>query len=500
MTKLKNFINGFISIIGIIIFSILIYLSYTTTLINIDYENEIPTLFKDNILINIFVMLVIFLLCYLLNKLINKYYEKINTNILMIIVAILMVLISIVWILSSNACPDADQEYVCTYADEFNNNDYFGLLMGQYMGIYQQQLGLCTILRIIFKLFKDYNYRSFQIINALSLFLLVISGIMIIRNIHFNIDKKKTEIYYLLLMLLCIPLYIYTDFVYGEILSIVFSFFTFWNLLSYLNNHKIINLIFTLFGLLISCLVRRNSIILVIAITLILLVKLITEHNKYITLSLITVILAGTLSFLIPNMIYGKYIPSDSKSMPAILHIAMGLRGENGYYEGYNLTTYIESSFKPDIASDIATNYIKTRLAYFSNHKDEAYTFFYNKISTQWNVPLFQCYVMNHKINGSSGGLATSLYEGTLNTITNIIGNYYHLFIYTMLFIFTIYSYKNKKTIKLEDYIFLVYIIGGFLFSIMWEAKARYILPYFICMIPYATIMLSILIDKFKVK
>ena len=68
-----------------------------------------------------------------------------------------------------------------------------------------------------------------------------------------------------------------------------------------------------------------------------------------------------------------------------------------------------------------------------------------------------------------------------------------------MLFLFSIYSYKNRKTIKLEDYIFLVYIIGGFLFSIMWEAKARYVLPYFICMIPYCAIMIVTLIDKFKV-
>ncbi len=498
MCKFKNFVNGFISIIGMVIFAVLIYLAYTTTLINIGYEYEMPTLFKDSIFINIFVILGICLLCYLLNKLINKFYEKINTNILMILVSIFMVLASIIWILSSNACPEADQEHVCLYADEFNNNDYFGLLMGQYMGMHQHQLGLCTILRIMFALFGDYNYRSFQILNALSLGLLVISGTMIIRNMHFNIDTKKTEIHYLLLMLLCTPLYIYTDFVYGEILSIVFSFFTFWNLLSYLNNHKTINLIFTLLGLFIACFVRRNTIIIAIAIALVLLVKLIIEHNKYIVLGLITVILAATLSFEVPNIIYGKYIPSDSVEMPSTLYIAMGLRGENGYYDGYNLATYIDVNFKPDEANEVAISYIKTRLAYFDNHKEEAYTFFYNKLNCQWNVPLFQCYIMNHNINGNSGRLGTLLYEGVLNKITNIVGNYYHLFIYTMLFIFAIYSFKNRKEIKLEDYIFLVYIIGGFLFSIIWEAKARYILPYFICMIPYCSIMINILINKFR--
>ena len=498
MNKFKNFVNGFISIVGIIIFSILIYLSYTTTLINIGYETEMPTLFKDNIFINILVILGIFLLCYLLNKLINKLYEKINTNVLMILVSIFMALISIVWILSSNACPEADQEQVCLYADQFNNNDFFGLYMGQYMSMYQHQLGLCTILRIMFAIFGTYNYKSFQILNGLSLSLLVISGSMIIRNMHFNIDSKKTEIYYLLLMLLCVPLYIYTDFVYGEILSIVFSFFTFWQLLSYLNKHKTINLIFALFGLFIACLVRRNSIILAIAIILILLVKLIIEHDKYIIFSLVAMILAGTLSFVVPNMLYKEHMFSDSKATPASLYIAMGLRGENGYYDGFVLYTFIDVDFDTDKANEVAIECIENRLAYFGEHKDEAYTFFYNKINTQWNVPLLQCYVMNHNINGKSGGIATALYEGTLNKITNVIGNYYHLFTYTMLFLFSIYSYKNRKTIKLEDYIFLVYIIGGFLFSIMWEAKARYVLPYFICMIPYCAIMINVLVNKSK--
>ena len=362
MNKFKNLISGFISIIGIIIFGILIYLSYTTTLINIGYEDEIPTLFKDNIFINIFVIIGISLLCYLLNKLINKFYEPINTNILMILVSIFMALVSIIWILSSNACPEADQ-YACTYfAHYFNEGNYFGLNKGEYPSIYRQQLGLISLIRLLFKLFGDYNYKSFQILNGLSLSLLVISGVMIIRNMHFNIDTKKTEIYYLLLMLLCIPLYIYTDFVYGEILSIVFSFFTFWHLLSYLNNHKIINLIFTLLGLLIACLVRRNSIILAIAIALILLVKLIIEHNKYIIFSLITIILASLLSFEIPNILYGKYIPSDSKPMPATLHIAMGLHNDAGWYDSYNYETFKYLNYDDIKANDWAKANIKKSL------------------------------------------------------------------------------------------------------------------------------------------
>ncbi len=496
MQKFKNFIIGFISIVGCLIFALLTYLSYTTTLVNIGYDDEIPSLIQDNILINILIILLITTLLYFLNKLLNKIIKHLNTNILLILSCIVISGISIIWILSSNTYPDADQYTCALYADELNMGNFEGLLMGQYLGMHHHQLGLVSVLRIVFTLFGTYNYRAFQIINAISLSLLVVSGFMIIKNIHFDIDKKKTQIYYLILILLCIPLYIYTDFVYGEILTISFMFLAMWMLLAYLNKHKWYNLLLCLVSGFICCLVRRNTIIFIIACALILIVKLIIERNKYVLYALLTIILAGILSFVAPSIQYGKYIPHDSKEMPSSLYIAMGLRGENGYYEGYNLTTYRNCKFDTQKANQVATTYINQRLTYFTKHKDVAYKFFYNKINTQWNVPMYQCLIMNHRFNGTPGGLAISIYTGKLNVLFNVIANCYHLFIITTCLIFVIYSFKNRKDLHLEDYIFLVFIIGGFLFSIMWEAKARYILPYFIAMIPYSAIMVSTIFKK----
>ena len=41
-----------------------------------------------------------------------------------------------------------------------------------------------------------------------------------------------------------------------------------------------------------------------------------------------------------------------------------------------------------------------------------------------------------------------------------------------------------KKRLPLENCLLLVAVLGGFLFSVLWEAKARYIFPYFILMLP----------------
>ncbi len=495
MQKFKNFIIGFISFIGCLIFALLTYLSYTTTLVNIGYDDEIPSLIQDNIFLNILIILLITTLLYFLNKLLNKVIKHLNVNILLILSCIVISGISIIWILSSNTYPDADQYTCALYADEFNMGNFEGLLMGQYLGMHHHQLGLVSVLRIVFALFGTYNYRAFQIINAISLSLLVISGFMIIKNMHFDIDKKKTQIYYLILMLLCIPLYIYTDFVYGEILTISFMFLTMWMLLAYLNKHKWYNLLLCLVSGFICCLVRRNTIIFIIACSLILIVKLIIERNKHVLWALIITILAGVSSIYVPDLIYKDHIPSNSKSMPSTLHIAMGLHGEAGWYDSYNYETYKYLDYDPIEANKWAKDNINESLSRLKQN-NEVLSFFTNKINTQWNVPMYQCLVMNHRFNGTPGGLATSIYVGKLNDLFNLIANYYHLFIITTCLIFVIYSFKNRKDLHLEDYILLVFIIGGFLFSIMWEAKARYILPYFIAMIPYSAITIGLLFKR----
>jgi len=45
-------------------------------------------------------------------------------------------------------------------------------------------------------------------------------------------------------------------------------------------------------------------------------------------------------------------------------------------------------------------------------------------------------------------------------------------------------SYKGKFSETLPE----MFILGGFLFSIIWEANARYVFSYFLVMIPLAIV------------
>ena len=45
---------------------------------------------------------------------------------------------------------------------------------------------------------------------------------------------------------------------------------------------------------------------------------------------------------------------------------------------------------------------------------------------------------------------------------------------------------RRKKREPLENEILLIVILGGILFHMLWEAKSRYVLPYFVMMLPMA--------------
>lgn len=102
---------------------------------------------------------------------------------------------------------------------------------------------------------------------------------------------------------------------------------------------------------------------------------------------------------------------------------------------------------------------------------------------------MYQCLVMNNYIIGDQSRLVNSVYNGKLRILSQKIMNIYQLLIYgSVLFVFVA---KRKEWMYLEHYVLLIGIFGGFLFSLMWETKARYVFPYFLFMIPYAAVGLS---------
>ena len=513
-----KFFNKVFIILTIIPFFWLFYYSLGISALNRRDQiwNEMVYLTNDSVLKNILGILVslvgVKFIQWIINLKGNKdQSQKINKiqridYYMLLVSVIIMTAFSFYWIFACKAAPFADQLFVWSYANAFNNGDYSALQKGGYMSIFRHQLGLVTVFRFLFWITKNDNYLVVQLFNAAVIPVIIASGFGITRIISKN---SRTAVYlYLLAMVVCFPLYGYVPFVYGEISSIAFGMLGAYLLMSTYEKFHFVKVIGMSLSLGFSVILRQNSLILIIACCVVLLVHIICEKgkNKLPSVWMLTAVLAGVGLFQEGiNLGYADKIPADSKKIPAILYIAMGTNDEVewwkdvGWYNGYNLITFDESNHNPSVASEAArvviSDYVRDRL----NNPDKLLNDFFRKMNTQWNAPMYQVLVMNGRIEGEQSKLASMIYFRILGARLTKLMDLYQSVLYFGVVVFLICSFKNDR----KDFYVLLLLVtcfGGFWFTFIWEAKARYILPYLIFMIPYAVCGLVALDKKIDKK
>ncbi len=487
---------------ALLLFFILVIESFLRTGNNSEnLMNEYIYFSSDSLLRNILRVGIILLVFFVLGILYDRYRKEISIHRIRGIVCLISLIVSIYWIGASNTAPWADQQNICDYAVAFNQGDFTGLQKGGYVASCPQQLGLITLMRIFFWFFGNGNFRPFQYFSALMVPVIILAGSMIVRKL--SQENELAELFYLFLIILCLPLYGYVPFVYGEICSTAFILLATWMFLSCLDffNWRKVIMLGGMIGIAVQ--MRQNALIMVIAFLIVIVVKLISgKRERYVWATGISVIFGVLLFQFIIKGIYFDVMPKDSKAMPAVLYVTMGTNYENdnaGWYNSYNFSTFEKNNYEVKLSQEEAKKDLWLFIEKCMNNPRYVADFYYNKIMSQWNAPMYQCLAMNNNIIGPQSKLAGSIYSGSLRSKIEAFMNIYQLLIYSgvlwMLFM------VRKEWCKIEKYVFLICIVGGFLFSIIWEAKTRYVFPYFIMMIPYAAIGIQILVNKmFKYK
>ena len=100
---------------------------------------------------------------------------------------------------------------------------------------------------------------------------------------------------------------------------------------------------------------------------------------------------------------------------------------------------------------------------------------------------------MRHTENDSA--LAHYFIFGSGRTVLCELMNGYHFVVF--LFAAAFFILKRKEW-SLPAAYFMLNIFGGFLFHMIWEAKSRYVLIYFVMLLPLAAAGCSALIDLAK--
>uniref|UniRef100_UPI00405609CA hypothetical protein n=1 Tax=Acetatifactor sp. TaxID=1872090 RepID=UPI00405609CA len=492
--RLLSCANMIVRIFGSIIFVILTWYAFRYTQYIIPGGREIPTDMQDSILGNLFFVVAggtVFLLLFESEKRISKKAQQIIMYVVLIVAMAWIGLLGFWWITAVDRVPVGDQAFIYGGASYFLEGQYFFLGEGGYCSMYPHQLGLIALVELLFLVVGTYNYYAFQVICVLLTLGIVYVGFRIVCLIT---EHKSVAMIYCLSMMGCLPLAFYTDWVYGDIPSIFFALLTAYMLLKYDRRGKIRYLVGIVFSITMALLVRKNSMILLIALCLAGGVYCIRKKDKRMLVSLIVAVLLPILTYQGIYKIYEMRSGHERyDEIPTLSWVVMGMQenqGIYGWYNDYGKQVFYANDCNAEYANVMIKLDLEERLEEFQDNPFYARKFYKGKILSQWNEPLYQSiYFSNMYSDETKRPDAGTLVSKVSNEyFFNILVVCDRMQCWVYLGVVCYFLFAVKRNSNILQHLLAIALIGGFLFSIIWEAKARYILPYYVTMFPCAVI------------
>ncbi|MEA4911658.1 MAG: glycosyltransferase family 39 protein [Oscillospiraceae bacterium] len=386
--------------------------------------------------------------------------------------------------------PVADQEAIHEIVLMFMRGDYSELLPQTgvyegYLAAYPHQLGMIAFMELLYTASGIKSYLLVRLLNVIAV------GVIVYRISGFTekaYDEKAGRAA-ALLAALCFPMLLLTGFVYGDLISAALSLTAFNGFARFLRKESRWDLLRTVVAMGFAVLLRKNTMILVIAMVIVLWLAR-TERRTWEKL-----LLCALLILLPAGLFYGidayyafrsGYEISDG--IPALSYIAMGFqRGKlaDGWFNRFNWDSYVSFGCDGVRAKQEALAALYQSFSEFRADPAYALRFLWHKFSSQWCEPTMESIFVNFPFKA----LLTN--PAALKVIVFLERIHQLLILFLSGCWFTLK--RNKTALQLLP---AIAAFGGFLFHMLWEAKSRYILIYFVLLIPYAAAGLRLLADR----
>ncbi len=396
----------------------------------------------------------------------------------------------IIW---GKTVPAADAMTIFHMAEELAK-DNVNVLIGpnSYITFYPQQIGLIAFFEIIIRLWNllAIARRAYPIIQFIYVVLACLTVFYQYKTVHLLFESRRVDCIYLLLAAANVPLIMYTSFVYGEIPSFSALSIGIYYLLRFLKTSRsYLSAIISILTLTLSVLFRKNSLILIIAVLIVVLLQSMHERSRFLLIyTFVCAACALTIQPLTQALYEHRCDNSISSGVPAISYFAMGMQESsrgNGWYNGFNFNTYQATGLDKEQTAQICKAEIAERLEYFRSHPGYTLNFYKNKFLSQWADGSYACRQAVYASGDGRTQLVQSFFTGDNARILVEHCNAYQNIIYLGALSFCI-AMIRKKEYCLPLYLGFIGVLGGFLFHIIWEANSRYILLYSLLLLPYA--------------
>lgn len=473
--------------------------------------------------------------------------------------------LGILLILFGRTVPAADALSVYNAAAEWilGNTDIIHPTVS-YLSYYPQQIGLMAFLELLLRIWNltGLSVPAWHFIKLV--YVCLLCGAIWFQYLSLQYlwpeNYKKISCCYLVLVCCNLPMIMYSSFVYGEIPSFA-ALSVGWYLLlrllgssspdsSYRDNVSpggSYRIIFTGFGsilfLTLSVMLRKNSLIPVIAVLLVLLFEALRPGRNgkmRLELLIMAVCLAVTSVGILPlvQKCYEKKAGNTlSSGVTAMSYLAMGMQEASrgcGWYNGFNIDTYDTAGMDTALANEISRLAIDERLTYFREHPGYTADFYLHKHLSQWADGTYASRQATLATYGGRSAFFKEVYEGSLSGGYIEWCNAWQNVLYLGVLVFCIDSLKKRRKSKvvghmadqtaghtagctadhmadqhgadwhgadrlgadrhgadrhgadrLYIYVGLIAVLGGFLFHTFWEANSRYIFSYSLLLMPY---------------
>ena len=384
-----------------------------------------------------------------------------------------------------------DSEALSDIAIEFLQGNYRTFEQGGYLYRYSFQVGMVALLELIYKIFGIENFIVFQLINIVCIQVILYMLNKITGELFGDERIVSLEAY---LSVGMFPLFLFATFVYGDIIGWAFGVGSIYFIIRYLRTDRWHNILKSAVLLAFGIVVKSNINILLVAASIAILLHAVEKKNYKMLAWIAGIVLISQTGVVIVNGIYAGRAGLEEypEGIPRIAWVAMSMQegDEGGYacgwYNGYNWSVYEENGFDRQQTIRACMENLSYSAEKFLSDRGFALEFFYKKFTSQWNAPTFQSMITNEwnsRYVENLSQLAHFFIYGLGRDILYEIMNCYHFF----MFLCTgVYCWFSLKEWSLERAYFVLNIFGGFLFHMIWEAQARYILGYFVLMLPLA--------------
>lgn len=447
-----------------LLLSILLFAgSFLTTCYADNMETQQVLLRPDNPLWNLLELAgfgLLFCGCLYLYK---KIGEKFRRGLLVLTLTFVFGL-GILLILFGRTVPAADALSVYNAAAEWilGNTDIIHPTVS-YLSYYPQQIGLMAFLELLLRIWNltGLSVPAWHFIKLV--YVCLLCGAIWFQYLSLQYlwpeNYKNISCCYLVLVCCNLPMIMYSSFVYGEIPSFAALSVGCYLLLRLLGSSS--RILFTGFGsilfLTLSVLLRKNSLIPVIAVLLVLLFEALRPgRNGKMRLGLLimAVCLAVTSVGILPlvQKCYEKKAGNTlSSGVTAMSYLAMGMQEASrgcGWYNGFNIDTYDTAGMDTVLANEISRLAIDERLAYFREHPGYTADFYLHKHLSQWADGTYASRQATLATYGGRSAFFKEVYEGSLSGGYIEWCNAWQNVLYLGVLVFCIDSLKKRRKSK----------------------------------------------------